>query len=254
MGPRLLPRGLLIAFEGIDGAGKTTQASRLAANLRAMGIEVVESKEPTNGHLGTELRRSASTGRLSPERELELFVLDRREHVRNLIEPALADGKVVIVDRYYFSTAAYQGARGMDFESILLLNESFAPQPDILFILEVSPPTGRARIAARGDRANLFEDESALAASAAIFARINRPYVHRLNGNWSVSELEHVISDVALHEIDAHVSRPTHDESAITQGDLLSTAESVENDDSIPTTEKAQTLLAKLKMRAATAS
>jgi dTMP kinase len=240
-----VPGGLLIAFEGIDGAGKTTQANWLAAGLRQMGYEVVESKEPTNGHVGTELRRSASTGRLAPQRELELFMLDRQEHVRNLIEPALAEGKIVIVDRYYFSTAAYQGARGMDFKDILLRNEAFAPQPDLLFILEVAPAVGRQRIADRGDRANLFEGEEALAASAAIFASIERPYAHHLDGNMSVSELQHVIEQIVSDEIDKRM-RPTYDGPPITHGDLLGAAERVEHDESVSAADKAQELLARL--------
>src|SRR5688572_214527 len=242
MALRLFPRGLLVAFEGIDGAGKTTQASKLAAHLRAMDVDVVDSKEPTNGQWGAELRRSASTGRLALERELELFILDRREHVRTLIGPALADGKVVIVDRYYFSTAAYQGARGMDFEEILVRNESFAPQPDLLFILVVSPRTGRARIAARGDRANLFEDEAALAASAEIFARIGRPYVRRLDGTWSISELEHTILDVTWRAIEERLPKPASDGPSLTPVDVLGAAEQVIRDDSVSVADKAQEL------------
>ncbi len=139
MAIRLQPPGILVAFEGIDGAGKTTQANRLAERLRAADIDFVQSKEPTSGKWGTLLRASATTGRLSPEDELAAFVNDRREHVETLIRPALKAGKVVIVDRYYFSTVAYQGARGLDAAEVMRANEAFAPEPDLLVLLEVAP-------------------------------------------------------------------------------------------------------------------
>src|SRR4051812_21288936 len=95
---------VLIAFEGIDGSGKSTQAAMLGAWLNGQGREVVLTKEPTNGPHGTRLRQPFMAGRLSPREELDCFVADRREHVESLIKPALARGAVVIVDRYYYST------------------------------------------------------------------------------------------------------------------------------------------------------
>jgi dTMP kinase len=240
--PTLLTRGVLIAFEGIDGAGKTTQASLLARHCREMGLEVVESKEPTNGQWGRKVRNSAETGRLSPEDELELFIADRREHVQTLVGPALDARKVVIVDRYYFSTAAYQGARGMDPEEILALNEQFAPQPDILFLLTIDPSLGRARIASRGDRANLFEGERELAASAEIFDRISRGYLRRLNGHLTIPELEHAILYGTGKLLEDLVERPASDAS-IAREALLEIAKQVEQDDSLPAEAKAQALL-----------
>src|SRR5206468_12564349 len=121
------------------------------------------------------LRESASTGRLAPAEELHAFLEDRREHVATLIRPALAAGKVVIVDRYYFSTAAYQGARGQDPDELIRINEEFAPKPDLLVLLVVTPQQGIARIGQRGDAGNLFEREEDLAKSAAIFARLEAP-------------------------------------------------------------------------------
>lgn len=242
----LTPKGLLIAFEGIDGAGKTTQARLLAKHLRELAIDVVESKEPTNGPWGLRLRQSAQTGRLPPIEELELFIQDRRGHVQELITPAIDAGKVVIVDRYYFSTAAYQGARGMDFRAILAQNEEFAPQPDILFILRVPPELGRARIASRGDVANHFEDEEKLAASAAIFDQIERPYARHLNGGLPIHELENTIIYAAWNAIEPRIPRELVGSCPYTPGDACAEAERVLADGSIPTEAKAQALLARL--------
>src|SRR5262245_41663250 len=104
-------RGILVAVEGIDGAGKSTLADWLVARLYAHGFDVLRTREPTGGPWGQKLRASMTQGRLSPKEELRAFVEDRREHVEQEIRPALADGRVVVIDRYYFSTAAYQGAR-----------------------------------------------------------------------------------------------------------------------------------------------
>ena len=159
-----LPTGILIAVEGIDGAGKTTQARALRDRLQAAGLDVLLTKEPTDGPWGRKLRASAQDGRLSPAEELE------------------AACKVVIVDRYYFSSAAYQGARGMSPEAILAENEAFAPQPDLLVLLDVPAAAGVARIRARGDKENLFEHEELLQRSGEIFRAIDRPYLLVVDG------------------------------------------------------------------------
>ncbi|WP_313918555.1 dTMP kinase [Tahibacter sp.] len=170
---RTIQGGLLIAIEGIDGAGKSTLARGLADELNKLGIEPLLTKEPTNGPHGTALRQSATTGRLSAEDELKLFVADRREHVEQLLRPALDAGRVVILDRYYFSNAAYQGAAGLDSAGILAQNEAFAPKPDLLLLLDLPPEIGLSRIAARGDRANAFENEANLTRCRGIFLRID---------------------------------------------------------------------------------
>ena len=198
MSVRLQPSGILVVFEGIDGAGKTTQAALLADRLRPLGVEVVRTKEPTNGPWGQRLRASASTGRLAPADELHAFLEDRREHVATLIRPALDAGKVVIVDRYYFSTAAYQGARGADPDELIRINEAFAPKPDLLVLLTVTPPVGLTRIEQRGDVGNLFEREDDLAKSAAIFARLAAPYLLRLDGNRAVQPLADEIAGAVM--------------------------------------------------------
>jgi len=189
-----LPTGVLVAFEGIDGAGKTTQARRLGGLLHAAGFDVVQTKEPTNGRWGRVLRESAQHGRLPPEEELATFLKDRRVHVRHLIRPALVAGKVVIVDRYYFSSVAYQGSRGLDPSMIVALNEEFAPHPDLLIMLQVPPAIGLDRIRARGDVANLFEREEELAKAASIFRDTERPFILRIDGTLPIDEIgDHVV-------------------------------------------------------------
>ena len=161
--------GLFIVIEGIDGTGKSTQARRLGEWFASQGREVVLSREPTDGPWGKKLRESASTARLSPADELEYFLKDRRQHVEDLIRPALAAGKVVILDRYYFSTMAYQGARGFDPQEIRRRNEAFAPVPDLLLILDLDVDAALERIGVRGDTANEFEKRENLERCREIF-------------------------------------------------------------------------------------
>ena len=103
--------GTLIAFEGLDGSGKSTQARLLADALTSAGRRVVLTREPTDGTWGTLIRSTAREGRrLAPLDELDAFLKDRAEHVSRVIRPALERGDVVITDRYYHSTIAYQGS------------------------------------------------------------------------------------------------------------------------------------------------
>jgi hypothetical protein len=121
-------RGRLIAFEGLDGCGKGTQIARLREHLG--DVEAVFTREPTDGPHGRQIRAAARKGDpVAPEQELAWFTQDRREHVDSVIEPALAAGKLVITDRYYLSTVAYQGARGLDWQEILRDSEAAYPMP-----------------------------------------------------------------------------------------------------------------------------
>lgn len=161
-------RGRLFVVEGIDGTGKSTQVAALAAWLGGLGFVVRARREPTMGPHGRALRESATTGRLSLDEELRLLELDRREHVTEVIAPALAAGEVVILDRYYFSTAAYQGARGADPAAIVAHHETFAPRPDLTFVLDLDPEASRARIEERGEL-DAFEALEDLRRCRAIF-------------------------------------------------------------------------------------
>ncbi len=175
---------MLIVIEGIDGTGKSTQAKRLAAHFQSLGRTVTLSREPTDGPWGTLLRNSASTGRLSPQEELDTFLKDRQQHVSELIAPSLAAGNIVILDRYYFSTMAYQGTRGFEPTEIRRLNEAFAPVPDLLLILDLDIDTALQRIGSRGDTANQFEQRSNLQRCREIFLSLkDEPFVKIINAN-----------------------------------------------------------------------
>jgi len=143
-------RGLFIVIEGVDGSGKSTQARLLAGWMRSKGIDVVLTKEPGGTRPGRTLRRMLLQGAtLDPTTELLLYAADRREHVRQVIEPALRAGRAVISERFAASTAAYQGyGRGLDLKLIQMLNKSAAGRvrPDLTVILDMRPEEARARM------------------------------------------------------------------------------------------------------------
>lgn len=191
-----MAKGFFIVIEGIDGTGKSTQVRRLGEWLASTGREVVVSREPTDGPWGSKLRESAASGRLSPEDELRYFLNDRREHVAEKIAPALAAGKVVILDRYYFSTMAYQGARGFDPSEIRRMNEAFAPVPDLLLILDLDVDVAHARIGSRGDSTNEFEKRESLERCREIFLSLkDEPFVRVIDSNGTLDEVSARIRD-----------------------------------------------------------
>ena len=192
-----MEQGLFIVIEGIDGTGKSTQARYLGEWFTRQGREVVLSREPTDGPWGKKLRESASTGRLSPEDELQYFLSDRRQHVEELIAPSLAAGKVVILDRYYFSSMAYQGARGFDPLEIRKRNEEFAPQPNLLLILDLDVETAHARIGVRGDTTNEFEKRENLTRCREIFLSLkDEPFVRVIDSNGTLDDVAARIREV----------------------------------------------------------
>ena len=174
-------RGLLIAFEGLDGAGKTTQLGLLYDHLLDQGYDVVRLREPTDGLWGQKLRRLMVQGRgeITPATELEWFLNDRREHVDERIRPALEGKQIVLLDRYYFSTMAYQGALGYDPLEIQARNEKFAPTPDLLLLLDLPPAVVWHRLNLRGTPSD-FERLDYLEQVAGIFDAMDFPYLRRI--------------------------------------------------------------------------
>ena len=191
-------RGILVVFEGIDGSGKSTQARRLLGKLRRLGYETASFREPTRGKWGRMIRRkSKKAGSLTPEEELDLFVKDREENVRKNLKPALEAGKVVILDRYYFSTIAYQGAKGISTARIRRLNERFAVRPDLVFILDIGAGRGLGRIHHRKRKDLLFERQRYLARVRRIFCGFKgRMFVH-LNADLP----KHVLGDMIASKV-----------------------------------------------------
>ena len=150
--------GLFITFEGGEGCGKSTQIAALKARLEAIGKTVVQTREPGGTALGESVRSllqhdDAGQG-MSPEAELLLFAASRAQHVRELIAPAIAQGQIVLCDRFLDSTTVYQGvARAIDSKKVDTINQ-FAigdTKPDLTILIDLPPEIGLARVHARSE-------------------------------------------------------------------------------------------------------
>lgn len=193
-------KGVLIVFEGTDGTGKSTQLQLLANALQKQGFPVVSTREPTTGKYGQQIRALYSNRKnVSLEEELDLFIADRKEHIETLLAPALSSGKIILCDRYFLSTIAYQGAAGLDPAHISARN-AFAPTPDLALLFHVSIQTGIKRITEnRGDSLNDFEHEEYLQKVAAQFEQMDFPYIKRIDAGRSIETIhQDVLNQVQI--------------------------------------------------------
>jgi len=155
--------GLFISLEGIDGAGKSTQSRLLAAHLRGLGRDVIETREPGGAAGAEDIRKLLVEGdpdRWSPETEILLFSAARRDHLERTIAPALARGAVVICDRFADSTRVYQGAARGDLRDLVddIHARVIGVEPDLTLILDMDPAVALARGLARQSGEDRFED------------------------------------------------------------------------------------------------
>ena len=147
--------GSFIVVEGIDGSGKSEIIKMLHNYLFSKNkkFRILTTREPTNGKYGKQIRemlRNENDPQSSSEELMELFVKDREEHLKNTIEPFLRNSNehelnIVLCDRYYYSTIAFQGAQGLDIQELIEKNKNFR-KPDVAFILDVEPELALKRI------------------------------------------------------------------------------------------------------------
>lgn len=157
---------LFIVLEGIDGSGKSTQARKVARWIEERSGEVVFGAEPTDGTHGREIRRILSGDSLPDPAEMSrFFIMDRRDDVKGRITPALERKLPVVLDRYYYSNAAYQGAMGLRWRDILEANrhEGF-PEPDRVYLIDMEPEEALKRVVGRSAQSetDLFEKKEFL--------------------------------------------------------------------------------------------
>ena len=153
--------GVLVNLEGIDGCGKSTQSKLLLEKLEEEDEKVIILKEPTKRPHGQKLWDVLHGKRkVFNEEILELFVLDRKQHVEEKIQPALDDGTMILMDRYYYSSMAYQVAGGIDVEEIRE-KHVFAPRPDVVLIFDLPVSVALERVKGHSD-ADEFEKEEHL--------------------------------------------------------------------------------------------
>ena len=190
--------GLFIVFEGIDGSGKSTQVKLLSRYLTSRGREVLELMEPTYGVWGKKIR-DLIAGTEMPEAGymLELFINDREDDVTRNILPALESGRVVLLDRYYYSNAAYQGAMGLNPEIILEENRKRRfPEPDRVYYIDLLPGTANDRISLRnkGLEKEIFEKQVFLERVREIYLSLKDHNFMVIDGSGSIEETFEAIS------------------------------------------------------------
>ncbi len=170
-------RGRFITFEGIDGAGKSSQIAAVTALLRARGIETVQSREPGGTPLGERLRELLLHEPMDLETEAMLMFAARREHLAARILPALAAGRWVVCDRFSDATYAYQvGGRGLARARFEALETWVHPgfQPDLTLLFDLPPAVAAARVAHAGSDPDRFEREQ-----RDFFERVRAAYLER---------------------------------------------------------------------------
>lgn len=170
-------RGRFITVEGIDGAGKSSQIAHIVELLRSRGLEVVSTREPGGTRLGERLRELLLHEPMNLETEALLMFAARREHVAQVIEPALARGAWVVCDRFSDATFAYQGSgRGLDLHKIAQLEDWVHGklQPDLTLVFDLEPEVAAGRLARAGNAPDKFEREQ-----TGFFARVRAAYQAR---------------------------------------------------------------------------
>ena len=157
-----MKRGAFIVFEGLDGSGISTQAMLLEAYLRKHGRRTLLTKEPTNGLIGGLIKEALKQDWKTSFKSLQLlFCADRAKHLEDEIEPAIKEGRIVVCDRYLFSTLAYGFAAGVDTHWLFNVNRTFR-MPDLTLFLDMSPDVSMKRIANGREKRELFEKADAL--------------------------------------------------------------------------------------------
>ena len=169
-------RGQFISLEGLEGAGKSTQATKIGEHLQACGIDAVETREPGGIAFGEKIRHILldPKNKIAPTTELLLFYAARMEHLRQCIEPALERGQWVVCDRFVDSSYAYQGGgRNIPINWIKDLTQLTIPAlvPSITFLLDITPDCIRQRM--QGRASDRFEQEE-----LAFFERVRNSYLH----------------------------------------------------------------------------
>ncbi len=195
--------GFLIAVEGIDGSGKTTLTSYIKEVLEEFGFKAEILKEPGDSVYGKMIKSSEK--RFPPEKELELFMLDRKEDVEKNILPRISRCISVVMDRYYYSTVAYQGALGIDPLEILRKNEEIAPKPDLTLIIDVSPETAMKRISNR-EKLSGFEEHEYLRKVREIYLSIESDEIKIIDGERSLNEVKEDCYDAVVDLISSRGS------------------------------------------------
>jgi len=191
-------KGFFVCVEGLDGCGKTTQTKLLVRKLRKTGWDAVYTAEPSHGKIGRFIQKYClhSEKRTSPIVEALLFAADRFEHVTKEVIPALNEGKIVVSDRYFYSSLAYQGATELDLKWIETINKH-AIQPDLAIFVDVEPEAVIKRLK---PKKSVMENLETQRKVREVYVRfVEKRELVRIDGNNSKKEVAGDILKVVLN-------------------------------------------------------
>jgi dTMP kinase len=190
-------RGVFICIEGVDASGKTTQAHLLVENLKRRGFDVDYTKEPSEGRVGEFIMHYVLNRkeRLPVAVEALLFAADRVDHIENLISPALERGKIIVCDRYIYSTLAYQGAVGLSLDWIEQINK-FALVPDIALFLDAHPEIVFERLKRKKSVMETLQNQ--LKVREMYINIVNSGRLTLVNGDNSIGQVSEIVLKIVL--------------------------------------------------------
>jgi dTMP kinase len=199
-GEKMSKKGAFICIEGLDGCGKTTQAKLLAKKL-GKSRNALYTAEPSRGKIGTYIRNRCLYGekRLSTVVEALLFAADRIEHLENEVLPALREGRLVISDRYVYSSLAYQGAAGLSLKWIKKVNKH-ALKPDLAVFIDVDPKTVMYRL--KRKRSVMENMETQQRVRDVYLKFVAKGELVRLDGNRAKNEVAETLSALVLKSLE----------------------------------------------------
>jgi len=195
--------GKLVVFEGIDGAGKTTVYKALKERMRGRD-DIIFSGEPTDSEYGKRVREVLRGGDVSVEELLFLFMQDRVEHVKEVVIPALKEGRVVVLDRYYLSMVVYQASKFFLMRELFFLNSLFSPAPDLVVYFDIPVRVALERLGKRGEVLSVFEKEEKLREVKANYEKVLGFFdVIRVNALLRVKELVSEVENIVVNFIES---------------------------------------------------
>jgi len=197
-------KGIFICIEGLDGCGKTTQTKLLVKKLRKKGYDAVYTAEPTHGKIGMLIRKYClhNEKRISPIIETLLFAADRLEHIEKEVSPALKESKILVSDRYVYSSLAYQGSAGVDLNWIKTVNKHALP-PDLAIFIDVKPETVMQRLKLKKSVMETLENQKKV---REIYLRfVKEKELVKIDGNKSKKEVADSILKVVTEFLEKEI-------------------------------------------------
>ena len=190
-------QGVFICIEGLDASGKTTHAHRLVRSLLERGYEAIYTTEPSSGQIGKFVRKHIlqRKERVSTVVEALLFAVDRLDHVERIIKPAIKRGKVVVSDRYFYSSLAYQGATGLNLDWIEEINR-FALSPDLAIYIDVPPEIVIKRL--KREKSVMENLQTQRRVREVYIKLVNDERLVLINGNRTKHEVAKDVSSIVL--------------------------------------------------------